>query len=159
METREYVEYLLKNYNEILKDIDQLKFEYEAFKDIESDEVIESLSFSSSNNERVTTSNISDKTCKIALVYNEVTKRMNKESRQEIYKLMKATEFEITRLNYCIDRLEPQVKEVVKEIFIEKCSWNETCTRCSISEKTLSKYKNKGIDWITSMFNLSRLVS
>ncbi|WP_157450823.1 hypothetical protein [Clostridium sp. ATCC 25772] len=43
------------------------------------DEVIESLSFSSSNYERVTTSNISDKTCKIALIYDEVVKRMNKE--------------------------------------------------------------------------------
>ena len=86
----EYVEYLLKNYNEILKDIDQLKFEYEAFKDIASDEVIESLSFSSSNDERVTTSNVSDKTCKIALIYNEVAKRMNKESREEIYKMIKA---------------------------------------------------------------------
>ncbi|AKA72323.1 hypothetical protein [Clostridium scatologenes] len=158
METREYVEYLLKNYNEILKDIDQLKFEYEAFKDIESDEVIESLTFSSTSDDRVTTSNISDKTCKIALVYNEVVKRMNKESREEIYKMIKATEFEITRLNYCIDRLEPAVKPVIKGIFIEKLSWSSVCQKCSISEKTLNKYKNKGIDEITSMFNLSRLV-
>lgn len=158
METREYVEYLLKNYREILKDIDQLKFEYEAFKDIESDEVIESLSFSSSNNERVTTSNISDKTCKIALVYNEVTKRMNKESRQEIYKMMKATEFEITRLNYCIDRLEPQVKEVIKDIFIGELQWKDICSKISISEKTLNKYRKKGIEDIISMFHLKRLV-
>ncbi|HEY8804521.1 MAG TPA: hypothetical protein VIM42_05305 [Clostridium sp.] len=47
MQTREYVEYLLKNHNEILKDIEQLKFEYEIFKEIETDEVIESLNFSS----------------------------------------------------------------------------------------------------------------
>jgi DNA-directed RNA polymerase specialized sigma24 family protein len=159
VETREYVEYLLKNYNEILKDIEQLKFEYEAFKDIASDEVIESLSFSSSNDERVTTSNISDKTCKISLIYKEVAKRMNKESRDEIYKMMKATEFEITRLNYCIDRLETKIKEVIKDIFIEKLSWSEACEKCSISEKTLNKYKNKGIDKITSMFDLGRLVS
>ena len=84
---------------------------------------------------------------------------MNKESREEIYRMMKATEFEITRLNYCIDRLEPQVKEVVKQIFIEKCSWSEACAKCSISEKTLNKYKNKGIDKITVMFDLSRLVN
>jgi len=47
LQTREYVEYLLKNHNEILKDIEQLKFEYEIFKEIETDEVIESLNFSS----------------------------------------------------------------------------------------------------------------
>ncbi|AWI03485.1 hypothetical protein [Clostridium drakei] len=159
METREYVEYLLKNYNEILKDIDQLKFEYKAFKDLESEEVIEVLNFSSASGDRVITSNISDKTCKIALVYNEVAKRMNKESRQEIYKMMKAAEFEITRLNYCIERLEPKIREVIKKIFMEKLSWSNVCQKCSISEKTLNKYKNRGIDEITSMFNLSRLVS
>ena len=80
-------------------------------------------------------------------------------SRDEIYKMIKATEFEITRLNYCIDRLEPKIKDVVKQIFIEKYSWNEACTKCSISEKTLNKYKNKGIDEITEMFELGRLVS
>ena len=39
METREYVEYLLKNYNGISKDIEQLKFEHITFKGIEPNEV------------------------------------------------------------------------------------------------------------------------
>ena len=159
METREYVEYLLKNYNEILKDIEQLKFEYETYKNIESEEVIEILNFSSNSDERIQTSNISDKTSKIALIYNEATKRMNKESRQEIYKMMKTTEIEIARLNYCIARLEPQIKEVLKEIFIEELQWKDICGRNSISEKTLNRYKKKGIDEIVGMFDLKRLVS
>lgn len=158
METREYVEYLLKNYNEILKDIEQLRFEYETYKNIEADEVIESLNFSSSGEERIQTSSISDKTCKIALIYREVTKRLNKESRQEIYRMIKAIEIEMTRLNYCIERLEPQVKEVVKGIFIEKLQWKDICGRNSISEKTLNKYKKKGIDEVVNMFDLKRLV-
>lgn len=158
METREYVEYLLKNYNDILKDIEQLKFEYDTFKDIENDEVIESLNFSSTSDERIQTSNISDKTCKIALIYNEAAKRMNKESREEIYKMIKATELEIARLDYCIERLEPQVKEIVKEVFIKKSSWSNACEKNSISEKTLNKYRKKGINEIISMFDLGRLV-
>lgn len=157
METREYVEYLLKNYNEILKDIEQLKFEYNAFKDIEANEVIESLNYSSAGEERIQTSSISDKTCKIALIYNEAAKRMNKESREEIYKMIKAIELEIARLDYCIDRLEPQIKEVIKEVFIQKYSWSDVCRKNSISEKTLNKYRKKGIEEIVSMFDLRRL--
>lgn len=159
MDTREYVECLLKNYNEILKDIEQLKFEYETYKNIESDEVIESLNFSSNGEERIQTSNISDKTCKIALIYNEAAKRMNKESREEIYKMMKATEIEMTKLNYYIERLDPKVKEVIKNIFIEKLQWKDICEKCSVSEKTLSKYRKKGIDEIINMFDLKRLVN
>ena len=158
LQTREYVEYILKNYNEILKDIEQLKFEYETFKDIETDEVIESLNFSSNSQDKIQTSNISDKTCKIALVYNEATKRMNKESKKEIYRMMKTTEIEMMRLNYCIERLEPQVEEVIKEIFIDKLQWKDVCGKNSISEKTLNKYRKKGIEEIISMFDLRRLV-
>ena len=158
LQTREYVEYLLKNHNEILKDIEQLKFEYEIFKEIETDEVIESLNFSSNSEERIQTSNISDKTCKIALIYNELTKRMNKESREEIYRMMKATEIEMAKLNYCIERLEPQIKEVLIEVFIEKLQWKDICNKCSISEKTLNKYRKKGIEEIIGMFDLKRLV-
>ena len=157
METREYVEYLLKNYNEILKDIEMLKFEYKAFKDIEPNEVIEALNFTCASYERSTTRNISDKTCKIALIYNEATKRMNKEGREEIYKIIRSAEFEIERLNYCIERLAPTVKEVVRELFIEKCSWSYICVRNSISEKTLNNYRKKGIGEIIEMFDLRTL--
>ncbi|WP_243151901.1 hypothetical protein [Clostridium senegalense] len=120
IKTRKYVEYLFKNYNEILKNIVR-------------DGAIECLSFSLSNNEKIITINISDKSCKIALIYNEATKRMNKESREEIYKMLKLTEFEITRLNYCIEQLENKIKEVIKEIFIEKLSWSQTCKKYSIN--------------------------
>ena len=157
METREYVEYLLKNYNEILKDIEMLKFEYKAFKDIEPNEVIEALNYTCASYERTATRNISDKTCKIALIYNEAAKRMNKEGREEIYKMIRSAEFEIERLNYCIERLAPTVKEVVRELFIEKCSWSYICVRNSISEKTLNNYRKKGIGEIIEMFDLRRL--
>ena len=158
MKTREYVEYLLKNYKEILKDIEQLKFEYKTFIDIDPSEVIESLNFSSNSEERIQTSNISDKTCKIALIYSEVTKRMNKESKEEILKIMKATEIEMERLDYCIERLEPQVKGVIKEIFMEGLQWKDICSKNSISEKTLNKYRKKGIEEVVAMFDLRRLV-
>ena len=158
VQTREYVEYLLKNYNEILKDIEQLKFEYKTFIDIEPNEVIESLNFSSNSEERIQTSSISDKTCKIALIYGEATKRMNKESREEILKMMKATEIEMERLDYCIERLEPQVKEVIRKIFMESLQWKDICSKNSISEKTLNKYRKKGIEDIILMFDLRRLV-
>ncbi len=162
MKTREYVEYLLKNYKEILKDIDQLKFEYESFKGITQDEFIESLNFSSRKNDefniKIQENKIQDKTSKIALVYSESLKRINKENKEEIYKIIKATELEIVRLNYCINRLDQKLKAVIKELFLEKSTWNKTALKCSISEKTLSKYKNKGIDEIAKMFDLGRKV-
>ena len=66
---------------------------------------------------------------------------------------------EMARLNYCIERLEPTAKAVVRELFIEKCSWSYVCIKNSISEKTLNKYKKKGINEIIEMFDVRRLTN
>ncbi|GAA0735235.1 hypothetical protein GCM10008906_08690 [Clostridium oceanicum] len=46
--------------------------------------------------------------------------------------------------------------EHIEELFLEKSTWNKTAFKCQISERTLSKYKNKGIDEIRKMFDLGR---
>lgn len=157
MDTKEYVEYLLENYNVILKDIEQLKFELETFEDLVSEEIIDAMNFSSGNAERVETYKISDKTCNIALIYNEVAKRMNAEAKEEIRKMIKASEYEIRKLNYCIDRLEPKIKDVVNGVYINKLLWGELSKNLFISENTISKYKKKAVAEITQMYEIGRL--
>lgn len=157
MDTKEYVEYLLENYNEILKDIEQLKFELETFEELVPEEMIDVMNFSTGNEERVADYRISDKTCKIALIYTEVAKRMNSEAKEEIRKMIKATEFEIKRLNYCIDRLQPKLKDVIKSVYIDKIGWSDISRNLFISENTISKYKRKAVAEITEMYEIGRL--
>lgn len=159
METKEYVEYLLENYNEILKDIEQLKFELETFEELVPEEMIDVMNFSTGNEERVAAYRVSDKTCKIALIYNEVAKRMNNEAKEEIRKMIIASEYEIKKLDYCIDRLDEKVKETIKSVYINKYSWADVCKKLYISENTLNKYRRKGIEEIKGMFQLGRLAN
>lgn len=154
METKEYVEYLLENYNEILKDIEQLKFELETFEELVPEEMIDVMNFSTGNEERVAAYRISDKTCKIALIYTEVAKRMNNEAKEEIRKMIKATEFEIKRLNYCVDRLQPKIKEVIKGAYLNKKSWEDIRNELFISDNTLNRYRKKGIEELVIMYNI-----
>ncbi len=158
METKEYVEYLFGNYNEILKDIKQLKFELETYEDLVPEEIIEAMNFSSANGRRASAFDVSEKTCKIALIYNEVSKRMNNEAKEEIRKMIVASEYEIRKLHYCIDRLEPKIREVIKGVYIDKMSWMLVSKNLYISENTISKYKRKGIEEITNMYEMGRLV-
>jgi DNA-directed RNA polymerase specialized sigma24 family protein len=159
VETKEYVEYLLENYNEILKDIEQLKFELETFEELVPEEMIDVMNFSTGNEERVAAYRVSDKTCKIALIYNEVAKRMNNEAKEEIRKMIIASEYEIKKLDYCIDRLDEKVKETIKSVYINKYSWADVCKKLYISENTLNKYRRKGIEEIKGMFQLGRLAN
>jgi len=157
METREYVEYLLKNYHVIRKDIEQLKFELRCLDKLQPEEVIDAMNFTPTVGDKVDAGRVADKTCSIALVYREVTERMNNLSRQELERCIAANEYELMRLEYCINRLEGKVKAVVNGIYIEQKSWNEICANLYITEKTLSKYRKKGIDELAGMFALRRL--
>lgn len=38
-----------------------------------------------------------------------------------------ASEYEIRKLDYCIDRLDKKVKETIKGIYINKGSWADVC--------------------------------
>jgi DNA-directed RNA polymerase specialized sigma subunit len=157
VDTKEYVEYLFSNYNEILKDIKQLKFELEAYEDLVPEEIIEAMNFSSANGRRASVFDTSEKTCKIALIYNEVSKRMNNEAKEEIRKMIVASEYEIRKLNYCIDRLEPKIRDVIKSVYIDKMAWLVISKNLYISENTISKYKRKGIEEITEMYRMGRV--
>lgn len=158
METREYVEYLLKNYHVIREDIEQLKFELSCLDKLQPEEVIEAMNFTPPAGDKVDAGHVANKTCSIALVYREVTDRMNSLSRQELERCIAANEYELMRLDYCVDRLEERVKAVIKAVYMEQKSWSETCSRLYISQKTLNKYRKKGVDEVAGMFAMKRLV-
>jgi len=157
METREYVEYLLKNYHVIRKDIEQLKFELSCLDKLQPEEVIDAMNFTPPVGDKVDAGRVADKTCSIALVYREVTDRMNNLSRQELERCIAANEYELMRLEYCVDRLEERVKAVIKAVFMAKKSWGEICSSLYISQKTLNKYRKKGVNEIAGMYALRRL--
>jgi DNA-directed RNA polymerase specialized sigma subunit len=158
VETKEYVEYLLENYNDILKDIKQLKFELETFEELVPEEMIDVMNFSVGNQERVASYTVSDKTCKIALIYTEVAKRMNNEAKEEIKKMIIASEYEIRKLDYCIDRLDEKFKETIKGVYVNKGSWADVCKKLYISENTLNRYRKKGIQDLVTMYRIGKMV-
>lgn len=158
METREYVEYLLKNYHELRKDIEQLKFELNCLQELRPEEVIDAMNFTSSQGDKVDPGSVSDKTCNIALVYREVTERLNRTSKRELERMITANEYELMKLEYCIDRLGGKISEVMKDIYLQRMSWSDVCKKHYISEKTLNKYRRQAVSKLVEMFELIKSV-
>ncbi|GAB6157876.1 hypothetical protein JCM39194_10760 [Desulfotomaculum varum] len=156
METKEYVEYLLKNYNRIKKDIEYLKFELEHLQNITEDETIEALCFKQPEGEKVDTGGISDKTARIALIFRQYMRRMNNNARVEIVKEIRAAEFEIMRLELCVDRLDRKVRDVIKDLYFNEMTWSKICDKYVISERTLNRYRKIAVDEIVTVFDGKR---
>ncbi len=115
------------------------------------------MNFSCDSGKGVSAFNMSDKTCKVDLIYNEVSKRMNNEAKEEIRKMIIASEYEIRKLQYCFDRLESRIREVIRGVYINKMPWLVISKNLLISENTISKYKRKGIEEITQMYEIGRV--
>ena len=158
METREYVEYLLKNYHKLRQDIEQLKFELNCLQELQPEEVIEAMNFTTPQGDKVDPGRVSDKTPNIALVYREVTERINWTTRREFEKMITANEYELMKLEYCIDRLGGKISEVIKDIYLHRMNWADVCKKHYISEKTLSNYRRQAVGKLVEMFELTKSV-
>lgn len=158
MDMREYVEYLLKNYHGIKSEIELLRLELSHFKGITPEETIDTMTFSQPESERVQTSGPSDKTSKIAIAYRLAAEKINRGSFREIEEQIRANEFALLRLEYCMNCLERKMKGVIVGVYIERRSWGEICKELFMTEKTLNKYRNKAIEEIAVMIEHKRLV-
>lgn len=157
VETKEYVEYLLKNYHQIKREIEQLVLILESPIYDSEEETIEALTFSTPQGERVNTSTISDKTSKIALIYREVNEKQKTAGRKDVEKMIKVNQFELIKLENSIASLDKNLQEVISEIYIQKARRVDICRELYISENTLNRYRKKGIEEISIIFQTYRL--
>lgn len=153
MDTKEHVEYLLKNYHEIKRNLDRLNFEIERFSGLSYDKVIESLNFTTPEGERVQSSSVSDKSSRIALSYREYADKLNGDVMTLAWQYhIERSEMDV--LEYCITLLEPRLSEVITDMFINRMTWTELCNKYYVSVAMIGKYRKKGISEICRMYDM-----
>ena len=153
MKTKERVDWLLKNYHGIKRHLDRLNFEIERFSGVSYDQVIETLNFTTPEGERVQNNSISDKSGRIALMYQQHTDRLNADVMSLAWEYhTQKSELEV--LEYCISLLESRLSEVITDMFINRMTWNEMSSKYHVSQTMLAKYRRKGIDEIIKMFEV-----
>ena len=157
MNTKEYVEYLLKNYYELKQDLKFLKYELEMFEGITGEESIDTLNFKKAEGETLSMTNVpTDKTGKIALGYNEYMDRMNMLGRKEMEFKIQSLGYELEYLTHCISRLEPKPRKVMELIYFEKVTWDNISCECDISIRYVGKIKKQAIDKVCSFYAKER---
>lgn len=162
-----YVEYLLKNYNELVQEIKDIKELIEedyydvvnsTLNDYEEREVIEEINYKRFQGEVVKTSHIKDKTPVIAMIYKEVAKKRQREGNCELKKVISINERELKKLNKAMDRLPSIKREILSELYFEGRSYRQVSFKFSISESTLSRYRKSAIEYIAASFSVEALV-
>lgn len=141
MEGRNYAEYILKNYNQIKR---ELKVK-EALLDITlseaQEDIIEGMNFERFQGERVSHSKVTDKTAAIALDYKRARERVVMDLEMDIRK----RKLELLKVDTAMEVLDEKEQRVIRGIYIDMKSRSQLCRELYISEGTLNRWRKKGI--------------
>ncbi len=146
---REYVEKLIREYPMMLQHRDFLKRQIENYQPITVEDVIDSMTFSRPDGERVQTGRTSDKTCSIAMYCRDKVNRMNEEVIRDWVREYDRLDEEIGFLESCIHRLPEDVYKVMAILVFDGKPWSEAERILFMSRKAIAARRLEGLGLIT----------
>lgn len=153
MESKEYVEYLLKNYHQIKREIEVSKALLKIAIYESEDEIIEVMNFEAFKGEKVKHSSIADKTANIAMRYKDKKEKQESNRVKELKKEIRKKEVELLKLETSVGVLETPMQRVIKGLYFEGKSRAQLCRELYISEGTLGRWRKKGVGKIVALIS------
>jgi DNA-directed RNA polymerase specialized sigma24 family protein len=141
-----YVEKIISEYPQMVREREHLKKQMEAQEFLSADELISAMSFSHPDGERVQSSDLSDKTARIALGYREKLERINEELIVPMQKRYAVLDNEISFLEDAICNLPEDLTYVMQELVLEGLTWEEVSQEMFISVTKLQKLRKAAIN-------------
>lgn len=149
-----YVEKIITEYPDMVERRKAVKAQLESLKDtqVSLDDIIEALTFSHPEGERVQTSGVSDKVARIAMTYRDHQERMNAEMVTYWIGRYDHLNQEITFLEKSIHQLPPDLSSVMDDLVIKDMTWDETSQNLNISITTLQRMRKQAIDHLVRVY-------
>lgn len=116
------------------------------------DETIEGMVFKTCQEEKVQSSNISDKTASIALGYREENEKINLKQQRDLERIIKGNEMELLKVEKAIETLSSNERKVIEGIYLKTQNRKLLCSQLFISENTLNRYRKKGVEQLVKVF-------
>ena len=145
MDMKAYVISLLQEYNNMILEMDALQFELKNLAAAKDTEMIEALTFSFPDGDRVQSGKVTNKTQGIALTYVEKFSELKEQATCEINSRLQWLTVTVKRLDYYINKLEAHQASIIRDYYFERYSWRDLQELRGITYKTLIKYRNDGI--------------
>ena len=150
--TREDVIALLKMYPKLQRKVRLLEYERLHPPKVSQNEVINGLALSHPLDGGTSSAgHISDKTMQIALNFRDETDRLNYATVLEIDQELHILKNRIAKLEFYVEQLDKKQADVIRKYYFEEKTWPEIQKEMHISSRTLSKYRDDGLDALSAM--------
>lgn len=149
-----YVENIISNYQDMVKERDQISKRLRELQDefLTDRDIIEALSFSHPDGDRVQTSGTSDKTCKIALCYRDKRNQVLDDSYKYWTGRYNEINSEIETFEEAVKRLPNDLSEVIQLIVIDNNTWEQAGTMLCMSRMSLHRVRKQAIDELVRIY-------
>lgn len=134
---------MFKDYRKMKQELTVLEFKLRDFKGIPREDVIESMTYSGLQEERVQENKTSDKTCKTAIHYRKVAARLDEEYFDGLIKRYEYLKEELDFFDFLVGSLDGKMPEFIRDMVIEKRNWEALMEKYSISYSTVGRYRRK----------------
>lgn len=149
-----YVEKIINDYPSMVRERERLKKQIESCEFLSAEELISAMSFSHPDGERVQSSDLSDKTAKIAIAYEARLEQLNDEIIIPMVKRVERLDEEIIFLETEIEHLPYGLAELMHALVIDGATWDEIETGFYLSRRTISENRKKAIDCLVRAYQI-----
>lgn len=149
-----YVEKMITEYPDMIDRRKAVVCQLNSLKNtqVSVNDIIEALTFSHPDGERVQTSGTSDKVAKIALSYRDHQERMNAEMFDYWMGRYEYLNREITFLENSIGQLPDDMSEAMQALVIEGMTWEEAAATLCVSIMTLHRIRKQAIENLVRIY-------
>ncbi len=149
-----YVEKIIKDYPSMVRERERLKKQIQRYEFLSAEELISAMSFSRPDGERVQSSNLSDKTARIAILYEDQLEQMNNEILIPMIERLQQLDQEITLLQSEIKQLPDGLAELMQALVIEEATWDEIEMNFYLSRKIISQNRKRAIEYLVRSYQI-----
>lgn len=139
------VERMMRDYTQMKTEAKCLENQIRDFRGISETEMIESMLYSHPEGERVQTSNISDKTARIATSYRERMEHINREWYDYLEKKYLLLSEDIRFFESAIRSLSGNLPYVITDMIINRLTWDTLAEKYYVSRAMIGKYRKKAV--------------
>lgn len=148
------VEVMIRDYNNLKKQLNVLAYEIEHFKGIDEADLIESMCFSHPEGERVMTSTLSDKTAKVAIALDVRKEKVDDEMYEFYLKEYRELKDRIEFFELALVQLSGELTGIMQDLIMKKYSWDEIADKYHMSRTMVGRYRKKAIAELSSIYEL-----
>lgn len=145
---------MFDQYKKMRQELSMIAYQLSHFSGISEEDIIECLTFSHPEGEKVQTSDISRKTEAIAIKLRDLVAKENNEWYNYLLKRYEFLDNEISFFEHCVREMGEKKSDILFELLDGDLTWNDIADEYGVSRSLLGVYRKQAIKEINKRYRL-----